>query len=287
VSKKAVISLIEHLGDIVATEPAARHLKKQGYHVTWVTLPRYKALVERNPSIDQVLTVSCLSEWAQSFPHKDYDLVADMHFDQRLCHVTRRPQTKRFGDKSVTCENHLNRGSLLGAFCAAAGLPALDDAPTLHVKPGPPALDKPYVAMHWQANEVERVWPVHRCRMLARDVTASGIPVVELGQNGVLEGVPGVVARTGSIQELAGDVAGCALFVGVDSGPAHMANALRKQALLVQGHYRVWPDYCAHTGHFKENRADIVMSFGISLGCMPIEPVRRRLFEKLHALKLV
>lgn len=280
---KAIISLTEHLGDIVAAEPVARHLKRKGHHVTWVTFPRYKALVADNPDVDQVLTVECLSEWACLFPQRDYDLVADLHFDQRLCHVTQRPQTKRFGDKSVSLENYLNHGSLLGAFCASAGLPVLSDAPTLHVKPGPAAMDKPYAVMHCLPNEREREWPVMSWRMLAYDLAIAGLPVVEIGERGVLDGMRGVVDRTGtlSVSELAGVIRHARIFVGCESGPAHIANALRVESLVLMGQYRGRKSYDVHTGFFREPGNRALLRTPGPLNALPYPVVRSALMCRL------
>lgn len=280
-SKQAVVALLEHLGDMIAAEPIARRLKADGYQVTWVTSDRYRELVDADKDVAKVLTVSCLSEWA-AFPQERYDLVADLHFDQRLCSSTNKPIAKRFGDRSVSLENYLDYGSLLGAFCATAGLPPLSDAPLLHVRPGPPALKGDYAVMHCAPNELERMWSRTNWRMLAYDVAVSGLPIVEIGGTSTLDGMRGVTDKTGilSVGELAGIIAGARIFIGCESGPAHIANALRKDSLIVTGSYRKWKSYNVWTGFLKDNPS-CVISPGVGLGILPYPMVRTLLMGKL------
>lgn len=286
--KKAVVSLTEHLGDIIACEPIARRLRAKGLHVTWVVLEKYRALLDANRHIDEVRVVSSLTEWAAMPYEKEYGLVADLHFDQRVCGVERKPIAKRTGDRSVSLENYYDRPSLLAAFCAAAGLPPLDDAPAIHTSAGPhPLGGKRYAVFHCSANEPEREWRYEAWRMLAQDAMAEGLPVVEIGGRTMLGGVKGVVDMTGilPVPKLVDAVRHCALFVGCDSGPAHIANAFRKDALVLMGRQRRWDHYNPWTGHFKENRERCVLTQGRALGELPYTLAREALLDRIGGLK--
>ena len=61
-----VISLVEHIGDIVACEPVTRMLRSvhPKAHVVWITKYAYISLVSHNPGIDQTLGVTCIYEWS-------------------------------------------------------------------------------------------------------------------------------------------------------------------------------------------------------------------------------
>lgn len=272
---RAVISLLEHLGDVVAAEPVARHLKSQGHHVTWCVSERYKDLVEPNPHVDETRVLGCLSEWEAMPYERDYDVVADLHFDNRLCGATKKPVRKRSGDLSVGLDNYLDHGSLLAAFCAAAGLPRLDDPPILHVPAGAPPIKGAYAVMHCGANEEEREWRDHSWRMLAYDLVDAGLPVLEVGGRPVLEGMRGVESRgVLSVANLAAAVAGASLFIGCESGPAHVANALRKECVIVAGRCRRWSRYNVWTGHLRDNAHGSVVSLGTPVRDVPYTMVR-------------
>lgn len=282
---RAVISLLEHLGDIVAAEPAARHLKKEGFRVTWCVLDRYRDLPARNPSVDEVRVLGSLSEWEAIPYEREYDLVADMHFDGRVCAATGRAVRKRTGDKSVSLDNYYDHPSLLAAFCASAGLPRLDGAPEIHLPPGPPPLEGPYAVFHCSANEPDRRWRPELWRMLARDASAR-LPVVEVGAPAVLGGVRGVLDRSGTLPlaSLADAIRGCSLFVGGDSGPAHMAGALRRPSVLVMGRCRRWSLYNPHTGFLRENRDRFVLQPGCATADVPYVLARAMLMDRLDEI---
>lgn len=286
-SMKAVIALTEHLGDIVACEPIARRLKAKGFHVTWVVLEKYRALLDANPHVDEVRVVSCLSEWAAIPYEKEYNLVADLHFDQRVCGVTKKPVTKRTGDKSVGLDNYLDHPSLLAAFCASAGLPTLDDAPVVHTNKGPhPLGGKRYAVFHCTANEEEREWRHETWRMLAQDALSEGLPVMEVGGRPMMEGVKGVINLTGilPIPKLVDAIRHCALFVGCESGPAHIAGALCKQSIILRGRYRGRDDYNMWTGFLRDNKDACVLSHRGPTRELPYTLAREMLLAKIDKL---
>ena len=284
---KAVIALIEHMGDCIAAEPAARWLKAQEHHVTWVSRAPYLELLRGNPNIDEVVEVECLSDWAAMDYEKEYDIVADMHFEGRLCGKTHQPVARRAPGGDVRLENYYDDGrSLLGAFCVAAGLPELDTAPKLWLPEGPAPVPGRYAVFHCDAVEDWRKWRRDAWRMLAFDCCAAGLPVVEVGTTRMLAGVRGVTDMTGvlTLGALADAIRGCALFVGCESGPAHMANALQKECLIVSGSYRTWKHYNPYTGRLREHRARMVFDMGLAVRENPYPPVRTMLLDKIDKL---
>ena len=121
--------------------------------------------------------------------------------------------------------------------------------------------------------------------MLAQDILAEGVPVVEVGHPAVLTGVKGVVDMTGSlpIPALVDVIRHARLFMGCDSGPAHIANALRTDSLILLGRYRTWGRYCPWTGHLKDNWDGCVLSLGVPLSQLAYVTVRSRVLDKLTA----
>jgi heptosyltransferase-3 len=56
----------------------------------------------------------------------------------------------------------------------------------------------------------------------------------------------------GSLKAYAALIANAALFVGVDSGFAHVANALRVRGVIILGAYRKFPNYFPYSGFYIE-----------------------------------
>ena len=59
-----VISLTEHIGDIIASEPISRYFKNNfNNKIVWVVNKRYSDFVRHNPTIDHLICVDSMSEW--------------------------------------------------------------------------------------------------------------------------------------------------------------------------------------------------------------------------------
>jgi ADP-heptose:LPS heptosyltransferase len=104
----------------------------------------------------------------------------------------------------------------------------------------------PYLAVHTRANELKRQWPPERWRQLILDVLqTSDLQVALVGAPGdvsyldrLRDGLgPRVRLATGfSLADLPGFFSGAEMFVGNDSGPAHMASVVGTPTLVVSPH---------------------------------------------------
>ncbi|WP_336660723.1 glycosyltransferase family 9 protein [Leucobacter sp. USHLN153] len=125
------------------------------------------------------------------------------------------------------------------AIAEAAGFPSLDDG-RLAVVPPPETTaltgDAPYIVLHPGAAVPARRWPVEHFARLARLLTDSGRRVVITGGAGeamltarVRDAAPDAVDLAGACtpQELAGVLARADVLVSGNSGPAHLAAAVR------------------------------------------------------------
>jgi ADP-heptose:LPS heptosyltransferase len=103
-------------------------------------------------------------------------------------------------------------------------------------------LPTPVVAVHPGASDARRRWPAHRFAAVAAALVRQGCGVVVLGSRAetatvdeVTEGARQLASRPGAVRPLAGSLtldglvgvlAGCAVLVGNDSGPRHLAQAV-------------------------------------------------------------
>jgi len=285
------VILIEHLGDIVACEPVSRYLRKidSSAKIIWFVRNQYRELIENNPSIDFVLPVHCLTE-------KDYlkswirlDRVYDLHFLDRSCAMCgprreRSASENNEGDR-ITLRNFYSYGNILQSMSRHSGLPPLNERPNVYITERAKSrvdglhLSAEFVVFHCSSNTQEKEWPKERWGKLADFInTAYGCGVVEVGLEAVLDatGRPfaRVVAGQLSILETAEVIRRAKLFVGIDSGPAHLANAVRTNAIVILGSYLGFKRYNPFSGDFGGGKTASLIHVEGSVSAIPLEEVQ-------------
>jgi ADP-heptose:LPS heptosyltransferase len=258
------ILLLEHIGDIIACEPVARYVRARtpDAYIVWCVRPDYRELVAGNPAVDRVLQVHCLSvrlwlAWSRLF-----DEVIDLHLPGRFCCLCAKPALR--DSAPVDLSNFYRFGGILESFCLAAGLPALADAPRIHIpqaaRRAVDALRLPaqFIVIHASANSPAKEWPAEKWHELSRRVvTLRGIAIVEIGLAPVLatastgDGYRDLCGRL-SLLETAEVIRRASLFVGIDSGPAHMANAAGTPGVVLLGRYLGFDKYVPFSGRYGE-----------------------------------
>lgn len=103
----------------------------------------------------------------------------------------------------------------------------------------------PYAVLHPGAGAEDKCWPIERFAKLADELRSAGLGVVSAlgpveldrwpdGQRARLAGA-GAVLESASLTTLAGVLAGASVFVGNDSGPAHLAAAVATPTVAMFG----------------------------------------------------
>lgn len=267
-AESVLIGLIEHMGDIVACEPVARYLKQLNPNakLTWVTKYHYQELVSNNPYIDKVVAVDCLKDWILLKNGSKYDEVIDLHVNNRVCTVSGMTLRKTKGNLDVDTENYYNYGSLLGAFCEGAGLPKLNETPKVYIseqiknKIESLHLPQRFVVFHCCSNELSRDWKIEKWHELADYFIQNyGLTIIEVGDKAVLRNIGAKYKEFYknycgqlSILETAEVIKRSSLFVGVDSGPAHLANAVGTYGVVLLGEYRSFKKYMPFSGGYAD-----------------------------------
>ncbi len=139
--------------------------------------------------------------------------------------------------------DHLSR--LLGALGLDETIPASYGASYWHTPPAP--LDSRRVLIHPSANEAKRRWPATRWREVVTALLAEEATTVEIlggpadavlideiigGLGPRVTGLPGTIP----LHELPTHASGARLFIGNDSGPAHVAASVGVPAVVVSPH---------------------------------------------------
>lgn len=259
------------MGDIVAMEPAFRYLHEQhpDRKFRWYTREPYVELLGFAPYVDEVVTVGGAEEYLERKAELPKGTISyEFNF--------RDPRLPRSG-KTGAAGPYL---SLLAQFSREAGLEVPDETPVFHFNPeaAAPPLPAEYAVFHCASQGKSRQWPEKNWRELAEQFFASGCPVVEIGMEPVLRlKHPLYVDQTGriSLQTAARIIAGAKVFVGVESGFGHIANATGVFGIIITGKLRKYPDYVTYSGRFRRGEGcNLVRFYDLASHRVPPELVR-------------
>jgi ADP-heptose:LPS heptosyltransferase len=263
--KLTVIGLAERMGDIVACEPVSRRLRGlyPGDIILWAVRPGYRDLVKGNAHLDGDLRIHCITEWLWLRELGLFDRTCDLHIKGKYCGICQYHFVQMYGVGNVTLHNYFNYGSLLRSFSLSAGYPMDEGGPSVYIDRDAvravDGLDLPrrYVTIHGTSAEECKNWERGKWEQLvAYLIEVHKIAVVELGQQSCLkrpdvEGYINLCAKC-SILESAEVIRRSSLFIGVDSGPAHLANAVQTRGVILLGRYNSFRQYLPYTGFYSD-----------------------------------
>lgn len=258
------IATAAQLGDLLACEPVIRHLRRQfpAGRITLIAHRHYADIMAHHPALDEIRPVAGLGECVALANAQAYDVWVDLNLDGWRCEVTGQTLRKPSAWLPINADNYYLFGPLLPIFCLAGGLPPLVDAPRLHIDPSTVArvdtLDLPdrYAILHCQSSEPARNWTEEKWRQLAEALASEfGLPLFEIGLEATVrsERVSSKFCGTLSLLESAEVIRRAACFIGIDSGPAHMAVATRTPAVVIAGEFRRFKAYFPYTGEFAHS----------------------------------
>lgn len=261
---RILVGLIEHLGDIVACEPVARYLRLRhpGCALDWAVAAPYRELIDSNPHVDRTLVVTCLQDWARLAASGAHDAVFDLHVEEKPCLPCGFIHAKASGNPAINPRTYFHHGALLEAFAEGAGLPRLSVAPQLHLGPAEAAaadaLELPphFCVIHRVSKVAAKDWPHDRWAAIARLAQKElGLAVVEVGAGDATTlpaPLPGSISLVNRLPVLvsAEVIRRAQVFLGVDSGPGHLANALRVPGVILLGRLPPFESYRPYTGFY-------------------------------------
>jgi len=265
------ILLVEHIGDIIACEPVISRLRAEHPEaiLVWVTRDTYAELVKNHPLLDAVVTVPSLAPIATIVRSGVLDIVIDLHVNKKPTGIDQFVHEKEWGNPSVDSLNYLRQKSILRAFTAAAGMVPFSEPPTMHIDAATAAkvellaLPPRFIVVHATSNEASRDWSPEGWRALMRFILEeSELSVVEVGIRSVIDVNHArfrSLCEQLTILETAEVIRRAEFFIGVDSAPAHMANAWRRPALLLFGEYRNERTWCPYEGEYADREAEIIL----------------------------
>jgi heptosyltransferase III len=240
-SRIAVIRL-RSLGDCVLTTPALALLKahRPDLKITVIVEPRFAAVFENNPDIDEtrdsmpsadlvlnlhggtrsmLLTAASFAKFRAGFAHHRYSFL--------YTHRISRAQEILGVDRRVHTAEHLASAMFW------MGVPHAE-IPRAKVIASRPAGAAPYAVIHPFASLADKTWPPERFAEAARRLQLRAIflagpddDTAPFESFEVLKGAP--LAQVKSV------MSGASLFLGNDSGPAHIAAAFGVPVVVIFG----------------------------------------------------
>jgi heptosyltransferase-3 len=295
------IILSEQMGDIIACEPVAREVRRRHptAHILWVVRKPFVDLVKYNPTLDGFLIEKCPSERVKLLESGIYDKVYNMHISHRKCKYCPEDPVNPTADQiNLTFDNYLNYGDLLYTFSKAAGLPALTDDPKMyipdHIRVAVQSRQLPRraIVVHCQSSHILKDWPISNWNKLAQWLLETyPYPVIEVGQVPTITLTnPRFLSLCGqlSLLETAEVIRTAHLFIGIDSGPAHMANAMHTDGIILLGKLFDFVDYLPYSGRYKRGEGVTILNdYGHPCADLPYTWVQEATRQRLGQPKRV
>ena len=265
------IVLAEHLGDIVAATPILNALKEKypNSHISWIVNPAYACLLKNNPFLDQIIPEQNLLTSIWLSKKNPFDQFLNLHlnqlrFDNYYKIWLENPKADELG---LSYKNYLNKFTLLEMFSRLAGLALKEEAPKLYPTVGHKPIEGDYWVIHRKSNSDEKDWKDGKWLELIHKIWEKfDVKIVEIGTaDGLALQDPRFISLVGKsdLQTSMQWIQHASFYIGVDSGPAHMANALEIPGFIICGKYKNFDEYMVYSGaYLKQDIATVYFKDG-------------------------
>lgn len=254
--KLIIVGRPAHLGDLIALEPISRQIKSKypDCCILWLTEHNFVPLVRMFPNVDRVLGVTCPSVVAILQKLKFLPIIIP-DVGGRYCNECIWPILNVSKFPEINFENYYDYGTLLEVFQLCAGFPRKPEAPGLMKKPT--SESTPYIIVAAGSNDPQRKWNDENWLELVSSLCEMGHRVIEVGYTTAFPNFQHRLyvnrCHYMPVDQLAGLIGNAIFFIGIDSGPAHLANAYRIPSVVILGKYRKWNHYRIYNGFFADN----------------------------------
>lgn len=249
------------MGDILHTLPAVARLKLSfpESRLTWVVAPKWVPLLEGNPYVDDVLPFD-RRNWGELLPAirrlnrlkpalaVDFQGLIQSAITGRLAmpgrfigfasERAREPLAAKFYSRTVQpIAAHIVDQNLELAAAAGATVTAIE----FPVPPGRPEGDLPaegFVLTSPFAGWTSKQWPFQNYATLAAQLASQGLTLVvnvSTDRSAEFATIPNVTVHVSSLAGLIDATRRATAVLGLDSGPLHLAAALRKPGVGLYG----------------------------------------------------
>ena len=249
------------LGDMVASEPILPALAaKFGHtHITWICHPKHFPVFAFHPLVNRLVPqkftlLTHILLRAHPFHHLYSLHLSGFRTDEETNTVILNPKADAL---NLTLRNYYDAHTLLEIASVLADLGKLNGQPHLYVDPKP--YDIPvkghYWVIHTKSNEGLRDWKdEHWVRLIQYAIEKWEVHILEIGQRNPLPfehpHFTSLVGKT-TLMETMKIIQGASFFIGLDSGPTHIANAFQIPALVLCGAFKNFSIYHSYSGAYQ------------------------------------
>ncbi len=268
------IALSEQMGDIVACEPVSREVRRlhPTAHIVWFVRKQYLDLIIHNPNLDGYIIEKCSGQRTRLLDTGVFDHVYNLHLSNRRCKYCAEVPVNAVADaRNITYANYYNYGDLLYVFSQAAGLHALTADPRLYIPALTSArvqslnLPNELIVIHCRSSYAPRDWPARQWNQLVAWLLKTySYSVVEVGLQPTVEQTdPRFINLCGQLTMLETGqlIKNARLFIGIDSGPAHFANATGTEGVILLGQLFDYVDYLPYSGRYKRGEGVTILNW--------------------------
>lgn len=258
---------LRSLGDCVLTTPALELLKRYrpDLRLAVVVERSWRAVFEGNPDVDELLEPEPAACWKwrprlslnlHGGPRSAWLTAASLarwragfaHFRYRWLYNVRIPTAQQI----LGLRRKVHTAEHIASAMFYLGVPRDEVPPARLFPPAAPKPAREYAVIHPLASKPSKTWPAERFAGIARRLQQEwGLePVFIAGPGEDLGAFSSFRCVVGApLDQVKALLAGAALFIGNDSGPAHMAAALGRPVLVIFGDsdfelWRPWKTVC-------------------------------------------
>lgn len=245
---RVTVLRLRSLGDCVLTTPALEVLKRSrpDLSVSVMVEDRFRAVFEGNPYVDAIIPPSI-----QSLRAEKPDLCLNFHGGTRSAWMTAAsgaPYRAGFGhfrhrfvynlqipraQEILNVERKVHTAEHLASAMFWLGAPRME-IPRAKLVCTQSTTPEPIAVIHPVAATSQKTWPAAGFLALAKQLRAQGIEPVFIGAPADdLRSFSAYRSQIGTLTELKFLLASASLFIGNDSGPAHMAAAFGLPVIVI------------------------------------------------------
>ena len=252
------------MGDMVASEPILALIAEKYHlvHITWITRKSLFPIFENHPLVHlQIDQRATLLSWFFSALNP-FDTYINLHLSGfRIDPVTRVViQNLKADALDLTLENYYYKHNLLDISCLLADVKPMNIQPKLYLPAGQksPLISGDYWVIHAKSNMGWRDWNDDLWRQLIlKAMDTWNVKMVEVGHVHPLDfqhkNFLSLVGKT-SLLEMMQVIEKAQFFIGLDSGPTHIANAFEIPALILCGQFRNFRTYMPYSGAYQQQK---------------------------------
>lgn len=296
VGRRKLIAIIrtEHFGDIVAAEPIARQVRQNhpSDYIIWIVRPVFSELVENHPAIDKVWLQPTVLRRLLVCQSGVFDVIYNLEFWQsNFDPISEKAHINEVAaQKDITVFNYFRKGNLLSIFQLCANLPLKDDTPRLYSSEADKRtieevnLPGKLIVVHCSSNYPTKDWTVNNWERLIRWlIEEKGYEVAEIGlksSNSIDNPHYRNLCGQYSILQTAEIIRHATYFIGIDSGPAHLANAVGTFGVLLFGKLNNFERYMPYSGNYQNGKnAQIIAQIGKTCAALDFDFVQTEIEE--------